>query len=104
MSATEDEVENGREKEEQKNTNIVDWDGPHDPKNPMNFSMMRKGLMTAALGGLNFCVTFSSSVLTTGTEPIAKEYGVSTVVSTLATSLFVMVGIVRTPQRQKVRC
>jgi hypothetical protein len=80
--------------EAEKDPNIIDWD-QKDPKNPMNFSFVRKCLITAALGGLNFCVTFSSSILSTGTEDIAGEYGVSSVVSTLGTSLFVLVSSLR---------
>ena len=36
------------------------------------------------------CVTFSSSVFSTATVPVAEEFGVSTEVTTLGTSLFVL--------------
>lgn len=92
-----EESEKEREEEKEaaaKDPNIIDWDHK-DPLNPMNYSLTRKCMITAALGGMNFCVTFSSSILSTGTVDIAKEYHVSTVVSTLATSLFVLVSFVK---------
>lgn len=95
-TAQEDPEKEGEEEREraEKDGNIVDWDH-NDPKNPMNSSFVRKCLITAALGGLNFCVTFSSSILSTGTKDIAEEYEVSSVTSTLATSLFVLVSSLR---------
>jgi DHA1 family multidrug resistance protein-like MFS transporter len=39
---------------------------------------------------MTFCVTFASSVFSTGTTAGAAEFGVSTEVSTLGTSLFVL--------------
>jgi len=70
---------------------IVNWDGPDDPENPQNWSQREKWIVTIAMGTLTFCITFSSSVLSAATDPIAELFGASAVVSTLPTSLFVLV-------------
>lgn len=73
-----------------KDPNIVEWDGPNDPENPMNFPRWRKWMMTVAMGLMTFCITFASSVFSTATEVTAREFGVSSEVMTLGTSLFVL--------------
>jgi hypothetical protein len=73
-----------------KDPNLIEWDGPDDPDNPMNWSKTKKWISTIMLGIMTFCVTFASSVFSNATEPTAIEYGVSTEVTTLGTSLFVL--------------
>lgn len=34
--------------------NVVHWDGPNDPENPMNLSKVRKGGIVVAVGLLRF--------------------------------------------------
>ncbi|WPH05002.1 MFS general substrate transporter [Acrodontium crateriforme] len=70
--------------------NIVTWDGPNDLDNPVNWSRSRKWASTLALGFTTFCVTFASSVFSSGTEAAAKEFGVSTEIMIFATALFVL--------------
>lgn len=70
--------------------NLIEWDGPDDPENPMNWSNRKKWITTMALGCMTFCVTFASSVFSNATVPVAKLYHVSNEVSTLGTSLFVL--------------
>ena len=79
------------EKDNMKDPNIVEWDGPDDPQNPMNWPFWKKATFTAALSGLTFVVTFASSVFSTATQATAELYGVSTEVAVLGTSLFVLV-------------
>ncbi|KAF2086547.1 MFS general substrate transporter [Saccharata proteae CBS 121410] len=76
--------------EEENDPNIVEWDGPDDPENPMNFPTWRKWLITTIMGLMTFCITFASSVFSTATEATSREFGVSTEVMTLGTSLFVL--------------
>lgn len=71
--------------------NLVDWDGPSDPDNPQNWSVKKKWYITMMLSCLTFCITFSSSVFSQATVVTAEVYDVSTEVTTLATSLFVLV-------------
>jgi hypothetical protein len=70
---------------------IVDWSGPSDPENPMNWPVWRKWCITALLGSLTFVITFASSVFSTATIATAKEFGESVEVMVLGTSLFVFV-------------
>lgn len=78
------------EKDEEKDPNLIEWDGEDDPENPQNFRAGRKWLITATCGIMTFCVTFASSVFSTATMPTAQEFGVSSEVMILGTSLFVL--------------
>lgn len=73
-----------------KDPNIVEWDGPDDPENPMNFPRWKKWMITVMMGVMTFCITFASSVFSTATQATAREFGVSPEVMTLGTSLFVL--------------
>jgi len=92
-----DEVADNRKVEESKNKeqeakdpNLIEWNGPDDPENPLNWPNGKKWRVTMALAFMTFCVTFASSVFSNATIAVAKLYGVSTEVSTLGTSLFVL--------------
>lgn len=82
--------EEDAKKQEEKDPNLVEWDGPDDPGNPMNWNRNRRWGITLALGMMTFCVTFASSVFSNATVPVAELYHVSTEVTTLGTSLFVL--------------
>lgn len=71
-------------------SDVVQWNGPDDPENPMNWPRNKKWACTFALGFVTFCVTFASSVLSPGTESAAMEFGVDEEVMLLATALFVL--------------
>ncbi|PGH23747.1 hypothetical protein AJ80_02176 [Polytolypa hystricis UAMH7299] len=73
-----------------KDPNLVEWDGPADPDNPVNWSLAKKWYITMMLALVTFCVTFSSSIFSQATGVTAELYGVSTEVTTLATSLVVL--------------
>jgi DHA1 family multidrug resistance protein-like MFS transporter len=80
-----------REKmEQEQDPNLVTWDGPDDPENPMNWPTRKKWLVTVIMGLMTFCVTFASSVFSTATVVVAEVYGVSEEVAVLGTSLFVL--------------
>ncbi|EFE29938.1 MFS multidrug transporter, putative [Trichophyton benhamiae CBS 112371] len=79
--------------EPKKNPDLVNWEGPHDPENPRNFSRMRKWYITMMLSLLTFCITFSSSVFSQATAVTAKIYGVSVEVTTLGTALIVLIPV-----------
>ncbi|KAN0112715.1 MFS general substrate transporter [Hyaloscypha variabilis] len=79
-----------RKESKQKDPNLIEWDGPEDPENPMNWPTNKKWIVTLALGMMTFCVTFASSVFSNATVPVAELFGVSTEVTTLGTSLFVL--------------
>jgi DHA1 family multidrug resistance protein-like MFS transporter len=79
-----------QKEEKQEDPSLVEWDGVNDPENPMNWKASKKWLITVMFGLLTFCVTFASSVFSNATEATAIEFGVSTEVTTLGTSLFVL--------------
>jgi hypothetical protein len=83
-----DEKDDG-EKEE-KDPNLVDWDGDDDPGNPMNFPSWKKWMITVVAGLMTFSVTFASSVFSTATTVTSQLFGVSSEVMILGTSLFVL--------------
>ncbi|KAI9734518.1 MAG: Citrinin biosynthesis cluster MFS transporter mrr1 [Cirrosporium novae-zelandiae] len=74
---------------EDKDPNLVVWDGPHDKENPMNFTMTKKWVITLTLGFMTFVITFASSVFSTATVVTAEQFHVSTEVMVLGTSLIV---------------
>jgi DHA1 family multidrug resistance protein-like MFS transporter len=75
---------------DEKDPNLIVWDGPNDPENPQNWSYGRKWLYATVLGFMTFCVTFASSVFSTATLITAEIFHVSPLVMTLGTSLFVL--------------
>jgi DHA1 family multidrug resistance protein-like MFS transporter len=83
-------VEKKNNDENERDPNLIDWDGPDDPENPMNFSTSRKWMITVLLGLATFCITFASSVFSTATQATALQFGVSNEVMVLGTSLFVL--------------
>ncbi|KAH0353619.1 MFS general substrate transporter, partial [Aureobasidium melanogenum] len=89
LNEKDDEKDDG-EKKEEKDPNLVDWDGPDDPGNPMNFPEWKKWTITIVAGLMTFSVTFASSVFSTATTPTSQLFGVSEEVMILGTSLFVL--------------
>ncbi|PBP21624.1 MFS general substrate transporter [Diplocarpon rosae] len=77
-------------KREEKDPNLIEWDGPDDPENPMNWAPRKKWTVTVMLGLMTFCVTFASSVFSNATVSVAELYHISTETATLGTSLFVL--------------
>jgi MFS transporter, DHA1 family, multidrug resistance protein len=91
QSSDEEKAEQLRRKESKhRDPNLIEWDGPDDPENPMNWPTSKKWIITIALGMMTFCVTFASSVFSNATVPVAELFGVSTEVTTLGTSFFVL--------------
>lgn len=73
-----------------KDPNLIDWDGPDDAENPKNWPLSKKWAITVSMGTMTFVATFASSVFSTATVATSEQFGVSTEVMTLATSLFVL--------------
>ncbi|KAL0959062.1 hypothetical protein HGRIS_014362 [Hohenbuehelia grisea] len=70
--------------------NLVEWDGPHDPENPYNWSKTWKWALTGVciLSTLN--VTFASSAPTAATQEVITAFGISAQVSYLMTTTFLL--------------
>src|SRR5437667_2382171 len=71
-------------------TYIVEFEGPDDPLNPLNWSLRKRISATVWLSLTTFVVTFASSVFSSGVRAVAAEFHISTEVATLGTSLFVL--------------
>jgi hypothetical protein len=46
--------ENRQEEEAPRDPNIVDWDGPDDPENPLNWTTKRKASATLSISLITF--------------------------------------------------
>jgi DHA1 family multidrug resistance protein-like MFS transporter len=71
-------------------TYIVEFTGPDDPLNPLNWSIRKRVFATVMLSLTTFVVTFASSVFSSALRFVAVEFGISDEVATLGTSLFVV--------------
>ena len=70
--------------------NVITFKGKDDPENPMNWKTAKKWRVTILLAMMTFSVTFASSVFSTATVQTSAQFGVSSEVMTLGTSLFVL--------------
>ncbi|KAG6009200.1 hypothetical protein E4U21_003053 [Claviceps maximensis] len=67
---------------------IVDFDGPDDPYHPLNWVTHKKVSTTFLYGLVTMTATWASSAYSAGNMQIAQEFGVSTQVAILGTTLF----------------
>lgn len=70
--------------------NIVDWDGPDDPQNPMNWTIKKKMATTLTYAFTTMGAAFASSSFSPTFNAVSEEFDVSTEVTTLSLSLFVL--------------
>jgi multidrug resistance protein len=63
---------------------------PNDPRNPMEFSQVKKWFITLTVAIATLAVAFVSSAYTGGAEEVIRTFGVSQEVYTLGVSLFVL--------------
>lgn len=81
------------EKSEQKD-GIVDWYSPTDPDNPRNWSTGKKCVVFAQICLYTFSALCGSSITAPAEELYAERYGLSSQVSGLVLSMYVL-GCVR---------
>lgn len=79
------------EKSPQADPNLVTWTGPDDPANPHNWSVGRKLAITGIWVYGNVVTTIASSIFSSGAGGIAREFDVSSTVTILGVSLFLLV-------------
>ncbi|KAL9948791.1 hypothetical protein ACHAPW_002121 [Verticillium nonalfalfae] len=73
------------------NPNTVDWDGPDDPQNPLNWPDVRKWLNIGLISGLTFVTPLGSSMFAPGVPAIMVEFGESSsTMATFAVSIYVL--------------
>ena len=63
---------------------------PNDPRDPMNFSMIKKWSITLLVAVATLAVAFVSSAYTGGISQIIQQFGASGEVVTLGVSVFVL--------------
>jgi len=86
--------ENNSVKNEPRST-IVDFDGPDDPSQPLNWST-RKKITTTLLYGLTTAgSTWASSIYSSSVAAVSMEFNVSTEVSILGLTLFLFGYVLR---------
>ena len=54
--------------------NIVDWDGPNDPENPMNWPMSSKALSVGIVSTWTFLTPLASSMVAPGIGEVLQEF------------------------------
>ncbi|KAG7041439.1 fluconazole resistance protein [Colletotrichum scovillei] len=59
------------------NSNLVDWDGPDDPENPMNWSKSQKALFITTLGYISTLSPLASSIAAPGIASIKSDFNVT---------------------------
>lgn len=84
--------------EQANNSQLITWNLPYDPENPQQWSPRRRWAITLTLGGMTWVVSFASSVFSTATRATAEEFHVSTEITTLGTSLYILVSSILIPQ------
>ncbi|KAG6826910.1 hypothetical protein H0H92_013935 [Tricholoma furcatifolium] len=72
------------------NGNQVAWDGPNDPTNPQNWSKKYKWFITVSCAIMTVNVTFASSSPTSAVEAIKAQFNISTEVTYLVTTVFLL--------------
>ncbi|OJJ06353.1 hypothetical protein ASPVEDRAFT_154403 [Aspergillus versicolor CBS 583.65] len=69
---------------------LVGWDGPDDPLNPRNKTVLQKLCMTWFVSLIGVAVTAASAIDACGVTVYSDYFGVSEVVGSLATGLFLI--------------
>jgi hypothetical protein len=54
--------------------NIVDFDGPNDPENPMNWKASKKWGMVMLISAITFLTPLASSMFAPGVPEVMKEF------------------------------
>lgn len=67
----------------------VDWYGPDDPENPMNFSPFKKWFIVFCISLITISVYMGSSIITPGIEGLMADMHVSQEAAALSLTLFV---------------
>ncbi len=73
---------------EEKDPNLVDWDGDADPENPRNWSNTYKSWITVQLGMLALAASLGSSIIAPADDAISKDMVIDKEVTVLVVSLY----------------
>ena len=75
--------------EKGRDVNIIEWFRHNDPENPMNWSLLKKVIVTFEICLLTFSVYIGGAIYSAGTEGVMIDFHVSQVKATLGLTLFV---------------
>lgn len=75
--------------EKGKDVHIVDWYGPDDAENPLNWSKVKKFFVTFEICLLTFSVYIGSAIYSAGEMGVEERFHVSQVAATLGLTVFV---------------
>ena len=71
--------------------NIVDWDGPDDPENPMNWPASRKWKLISVLALVTLVTPLASSFFAPGVPQVMKTFGAtSNITAALVVSIYIL--------------
>ncbi|KAL7625171.1 MFS transporter fsa7 [Parahypoxylon ruwenzoriense] len=71
--------------------NVVDWDGPDDPANPMNWPRLKKVLHVAFVSVFVLYANLASTMFAPGAAELIREFNVtSSIVGTFTVSIYVL--------------
>ncbi|KAI2470239.1 MFS general substrate transporter [Annulohypoxylon bovei var. microspora] len=87
------DIERGEAATDQKDhdPNIVDWDGPDDPSNPLNWSTLKKGLHIAYVSLFVLFANLAATMFAPGAAKLAEEFHItSSTVATFTVSIYVL--------------
>ncbi|KAF2684806.1 MFS general substrate transporter [Lentithecium fluviatile CBS 122367] len=77
--------------ESQTDPDIVDWDGPDDPENPLNWSKGRKWGLIACLGAVTLVTPLASSFFAPGVPQVLKTFNeTSNIIAGLVVSIYIL--------------
>ncbi|CAI7573574.1 unnamed protein product [Penicillium crustosum] len=77
--------------EKTRDPNIVDWDGPDDPENPLNWTSGRKITATCSIALITFLTPLGSSMFAPGVGQLVKDFNVtSTELASFVVSVYLL--------------
>lgn len=77
--------------EKLRDPNIVDWDGPDDPENPLNWTSGKKIIATCSIALVTFLTPLGSSMFAPGVGQLVKDFNVtSTELGSFVVSVYLL--------------
>ncbi|KAJ5082220.1 hypothetical protein N7532_011263 [Penicillium argentinense] len=85
-------TEDAIEKEDvARDPNIVDWDGPNDPENPLNWTKKQKVSATVSIALITFLTPLGSSMFAPGVNQLVKDFEItSTELASFVVSVYLL--------------
>ncbi|KAJ5612944.1 hypothetical protein N7510_006138 [Penicillium lagena] len=83
--------ENQQKEKAPRDPNIVDWDGPDDPENPLNWTTKRKASATISISLITFLTPLGSSMFAPGVPELMKAFHLTnTQLSSFVVSVYLL--------------